>query len=175
MPGMKTPTTTLTFPPFRLDPANACLWRGTKRLALPPKDFAILHYLVTRAGQLVTHEDLLKAVWPDTIVSAKGLKAFVRRLRQTVGDKAAKPRFIETVHGQGYRFVAAVTAAPVSSSEFKVQSSPPTPNPQHPAPALVGRETELAQLHDWLDKAANGHRQLVFVTGEPGIGKTTLV
>jgi predicted ATPase len=167
---------TLTFPPFRLDPANACLWRGAKRITLPPKDFAVLHHLVTHAGQLVTHEDLLKAVWPDMIVSPKGLKAFVRRLRRVLGDKAAKPRFIETVPRRGYRFLPAVTTQPVQSSEFKVQSSQPsTPYTLHPTPYLVGRAAELAQLHDCLAKALHGARQLVFVTGEPGSGKTTLV
>jgi DNA-binding winged helix-turn-helix (wHTH) protein len=118
-------TNTLTFPPFRLDLANARLWRGTKRITLPPKDFAVLHYLVTHAEQIVTQEEILKAVWPDTIVSPKGLKAFVRRLRQVLGDKAAKPRFIETVHRRGYRFIApvAAAAAPVVSSKFHVSSS----------------------------------------------------
>lgn len=113
------PGNTLSFPPFRLDPANACLWRGNKRLALPPKDFAVLHYLATHAGQLVTHQDLLKAVWPDAIVSPKGLKAFVRRLRHVLHDRADRPRFIETVHGQGYRFIGEV----VSSQEEENQKA----------------------------------------------------
>jgi DNA-binding winged helix-turn-helix (wHTH) protein len=104
------PANPLSFPPFHLDPDNACLWRGAKRIALPPKDFAVLHHLVTHAGQLVTHEDLLKAVWPDTIVSPKGLKAFVRRLRQVLGNQAAKPRFIETVPRRGYRFIGKVVS-----------------------------------------------------------------
>ena len=114
---MKTSINALTFPPFRLDPDNACLWRGSKRIALPPKDFAVLHYLVSHAGQLVTHAELLEAVWSDTIVSPKGLKAFVRRLRQTVGDKAAQPRFIETVHGQGYRFIGEVVSSQAEENQ----------------------------------------------------------
>jgi Cdc6-like AAA superfamily ATPase len=65
---------------------------------------------------------------------------------------------------------------PVPSPKSKVPSpKSPAPNPQHPAPYLVGRETELAQLHRWLEKALNGERQVVFIAGEPGIGKTTLV
>jgi len=133
---------------------------------------------VSHAGQLATHEDLLKAVWPDTIVSPRGLKAFVRRLRQVLGDQAAKPRFIETVPRRGYRFIApvAATAALVASSRFQVSSSD-TPHSalstQHSV--LVGREAELAQLHGWLEKACNGEQQIVFVIGEPGIGKTALI
>src|SRR5205814_3691632 len=87
-------------------------------------------------------------------------------------------RFIETVARRGYRFIAPLTAAqPVQGSRFKVQSSKsePAPSTQHPAPALVGREPELAQLHQWLDKALQGERQVVFVTGAPGMGKTTVV
>src|SRR5262249_31012222 len=79
----------------------------------------------------------------------------------------------------GYRFIApvAATAALVSSSKFQVSNSQPplAPSTQHSAPTLVGREAELAQLHYWLDKALRGERQVVFVTGELGIGKTTLV
>jgi DNA-binding winged helix-turn-helix (wHTH) protein len=174
---MKTPATALTFPPFRLDSDNACLWRGTKRLVLPPKDFAVLYYLATHAGQLVTHTELLKAVWPDTIVSPKGLKAFVRRLRQQLGDNAAKPRFIETVHGRGYRFLPAVTTTPpVVSKNTRIRTASQIVTDRWQLTThLVGRETELKQLHKWLDKATGGHRQIVFVTGEPGIGKTALI
>ena len=57
----------------------------------------------------------------------------------------------------------------------KIEFQSPTPNTQHPAPTLVGREAELEQLHVWLEKALSGQRQVVFVTGEPGIGKTALV
>ena len=114
---------TLTFPPFRLDPGNTCLWRGAKRIALPPKDFAVLHHLATRAGQLVTHEDLRKAVWPDAIVSPEGLKTLVHRLRQVLGDRAAQPRFIETVPRRGYRFIGKV----VSNQYPVVPSQPPPP------------------------------------------------
>src|SRR5207249_9929434 len=83
-----------------------------------------------------------------------------------------------TVHRRGYRFIAPLTTAqPVQGSRFKVQgsTSEPVPSPQHPTPNLVGREAELGQLHRWLEKALAGERQLVFVTGEPGIGKTTVV
>ena len=79
---------------------------------------------------------------------------------------------------RGYRFIGEA-----ASSQYSVVSNPlpqPTPfplapNTQHPTPTLVGREEELAQLHRWLDLALTGQRQIVFVSGEPGIGKTTLV
>src|SRR5262249_21104788 len=97
-------------------------------------------------------------------------------LRKALGDDARVPQFIETVHRRGYRFLPTVTPQPVSSFKFQVPSS----DTQHSGfstqhSVLVGRETELAQLHHWLDKAFRGERQVVFMTGEAGIGKTTLV
>ncbi|MBI3801970.1 MAG: AAA family ATPase [Deltaproteobacteria bacterium] len=184
-------TETLTFPPFILDPSNACLWRGRKHILLTPKDFAVLHYLVTHSGGLVTQAEVLKGVWPDTVVDPGILKVRLRRIRLALGDKVVKPRFIETVHGRGYRFIAPVTTAPSVASgqeergqtqkakgqeqKAKIALQRPVPSTQRPVPIVVGREAELGQLHNWLEKALQGERQIVFVTGEPGIGKTTVV
>src|SRR5215510_6226638 len=161
------------FPPFRLDVANEQLWRGPEQIHLRPKTFAALRYLVEHAEQLVTKETLFKLLWPGTYVSDSVLMVCIRELRKALGDEARTPRFIETVHGRGYRWLASLrSASAVPSSEFKVQSSSPAPSPQHLVPTLVGREAELRQLHDWLQKARQGERQIIFVTGEPGIGKT---
>src|SRR5262249_23294510 len=89
-------------------------------------------------------------------------------LRAVLGDDPEAPQFIETITRRGYRFIAPLTPQPVPSPRSQVLRP-------SPAPILVGREPELAQLHEWLEKACNGQRQVVFVTGEPGIGKTTLV
>src|SRR4030095_11486913 len=98
----------LIFPPFCLDFVNACLWRGSKRLPLLPKDFVVLHYLATHAGRLVTQAELFKVVWAATVVSPSVLKLCLHRIRRTLGDKATKPRFIETVHRRGYRLIVSV-------------------------------------------------------------------
>ena len=165
-----------SFPPFRLDPANEQLWDDNQLVPLRPKLFAILHYLVAHAGRLVSREELRKAVWADTIVSEGILRGCIRELREALRDDPDEPQFIETVARRGHRFIAPLsTAAPVQSLKSKVQSSPQSPNIQRLVPTLVGRETELTQLHQWWEKAASGERQIVFVTGEPGIGKTTLV
>src|SRR5262245_28414793 len=58
------PSRALHFPPFRLDPDNASLWRGTTEVHLTPKAFAVLHCLVERHGQLVTKDALMERVWP---------------------------------------------------------------------------------------------------------------
>jgi predicted ATPase/DNA-binding winged helix-turn-helix (wHTH) protein len=172
------------FGPFRLDVANACLWRGHELLPLRPKPFAVLVHLVAHAGQLVTKEALFEAIWPDMVVSDTVLKAHVRRIRQALGDTVQTPRFVATVHRRGYRFIAPVVAADEPDAEHPDASPPPDPVAGPPAPPvaptqrpplLVERESVLRQLHTWLEEAASGRHQVVFVTGEPGIGKTAVV
>jgi DNA-binding winged helix-turn-helix (wHTH) protein len=98
------------FPPFRLDPANQCLYRGDTRIALMPKPFAVLQHLVEHAGRLVTQEELLTAIWPETYVQPEVLRRYILEIRRALGDQPEAPRFIETVPKRGYRFLAAVTA-----------------------------------------------------------------
>ena len=159
----------ILFPPYLLDTANACLQKGGQEIVLRPKTFAVLHYLVTHPDQLVTKEDLLAAVWPDTYVSAAMPKICIGEIRHALNDNPKTPQFIETVSRRGYRFIAPLTHQPVLSPEFRVPSVQPLP------PSLVGREAELEQLYSWLEKAWQGERQVIFVTGEAGIGKTTVV
>src|SRR2546425_2073231 len=165
------------FGAFWLDVSNEQLWRGEQTLALKPKALAMLRHLIEHAGQLVTKEALFQAVWPDTVVSEAVLTTCMREIRQVLGDEAKAPQFVETVHRRGYRFIAplAATAPLVQSPKSKVQSLHSAIRTPHSAIGMVGRETELEQLYGWLEKALSGERQLVFVTGEPGIGKTTLV
>ncbi len=180
-------TEQIVFPPFRLDPVNEQLWREHQLVPLRPKTFAVLRFLVEHAGRLVTKEELLKGVWPDTRVSGGIVKGHIRDLRNILSDDSQQPRFIETVPRRGHRFIGQVVssqhsvgskeqASGVRSPASAVRSSQSlTPNTQHPTPLLVGREIELARLHGLFEKSLAGERQIVFVTGEPGIGKTTLV
>src|SRR6266508_2306470 len=96
------------FADFRLDPDNACLWRGTQAIALTPKAFDVLHYLVTHPDRLVTKDTLLDAVWPETAVSDVVVRIAIGELRRALGDTAQASRYIATVHRRGYRFVASV-------------------------------------------------------------------
>ena len=95
------PLQCLIFGPFRLDLRDERLWRGHEATPLSPKTFAVLCCLVTQAGQLVTKDALLEAVWPATVVSESILTVAMRMLRRVLGDQARTPRFIETVHGRG--------------------------------------------------------------------------
>src|SRR5215471_13129588 len=155
-----------TFDPFRLDEVNQCLWRGNVRVTLTPKPFAVLQYLVTHPGRLVTHDELLTAIWPDTYVQPEVLRRYILEIRRVLDDSAETPRFVETLPKRGYQFIAAVTEEP-----DKVALE----NILQPTVELVGRQSALTDLNGYLGKALAGHRQLVFVDGEAGIGKTRLV
>ncbi len=97
------------FPPFALDSVNECLWHGSESIKVRPKAFAVLSYLIDRPAQLVTKEELLQAVWPDTFVSDAVLKVTISELREALDDSPKAPRFIETAHRRGYRFIGALT------------------------------------------------------------------
>ena len=158
------------FPPFHLDRVNAQLWRGEEEISLRRKSFDVLLYLVDHAGQLVTKAALLDAIWSEVSVSDSMPAICVGELRKALGDEAKIPRFIETVYGRGYRFVAKVTsAAPM------VATRQPPVLIRAPKPIVVGREDELARLQSWYSHVLEGQRRVIFVTGEAGIGKTTFV
>jgi DNA-binding winged helix-turn-helix (wHTH) protein len=123
------------FADFRLDPDNACLWRGMQPIALTPKAFDVLHYLVTHPDRLVTKDTLLDAVWPETSISDAVLRMAIGEVRRALGDTAQAPRFIATVHQRGYRFVAPVTeytekvlgpASPIAPPAALPQDAPVT-------------------------------------------------
>ncbi|NOT53005.1 MAG: transcriptional regulator [Deltaproteobacteria bacterium] len=93
---------------FRVDPRNETLWHGARELRVRPKAFTVLLHLLNHAGQLVTKDELLRVVWPDTVVSEAALSVSIGELRRKLGDDAKTPRYIETVHRRGFRFVGKV-------------------------------------------------------------------
>jgi DNA-binding winged helix-turn-helix (wHTH) protein len=167
----------LVFGPFRLHLRDERLRRDQEVLPLQPKPFAVLRCLVTQAGQLVTKDALLDAVWPETAGSESVLTAAIRHLRRALADRARTPQFIETVHRRGYRFIAPVMVAePAPREPHTEETSRPRP-PVAPAHAdiFVGRQGELALMHQWFSTVLQGKRQMGIIAGEPGIGKTALV
>ena len=171
-----------SFAEFSLDPANQQLWRGESLLALPPKALAVLAYLSDSPGRLVTKHELLETIWPKTNVTEGVLAACVYEIRRVLGDRSRAPRFIETVHTRGYRFLpeVAYSVEPClrnQSDEIQSRDGPLALDPAVLAKSsgLFGRQKELAKLHSIFQKALDGVRQIVFVTGEPGIGKSALV
>jgi DNA-binding winged helix-turn-helix (wHTH) protein len=121
-------SSTLLFADVRVDLANECVWRGSQALKVTPTAFALLRYLVEHAGRLVTKEELLQAVWPETAVTEGVLTTHVRQIRQALGDAPQAPQFIETVHRRGYRFIGTVRS-PQSAVKTLNQSLAPNPHP----------------------------------------------
>ena len=171
-------TEQIIFPPFRLDVLNEQLWREDQLVPVRPKTFAVLRFLVENAGRLLTKEEVLKGVWPNTRVGEGILKGYMRDLRDLLGDDSQQPRFIETVPRRGHRFIGKVVSREEETRSWRLETSPHAPQVsslQSLASRIVGRDVELAHLQRLFEKALTGERQIVFVTGEPGIGKTTLV
>ncbi len=159
------PAEHLFFPPFHLDLVKEKLWCAAACVALRPRAFRLLRYLAEHPQRLITQEELLQAVWQRRYVSDGLLRAYIRELRRVLGDDARAPRFIETAARRGYRFLAPVTPTrPALTHDL-----------QHPTARFIGRAAELARLHGALTRVLAGERQVVFATGEPGIGKTALV
>ena len=167
-PGpLRSVPTGFVFPPFRLDVRDERLYVGDRHLPLRPKTYAVLRYLIERRGQLVTTNEILEAVWPDVAVSDGVLRVCVREIREALNDDAAAPRFVETAHRRGYRFIAEATGSMPSYADDEGRTGS--------VPQLVGRSRDLARMQSRLARAIEGDRIVVFVTGEPGIGKTALV
>src|SRR5262245_19327322 len=171
------PERLLTFGSYRLDLRTRQLWRGKQEVKLTGKAAAVLCSLVERAGQVVSKDELFATVWPETVVSDAALTSCIHELRKALKDDPKQPRYLKTIHRLGFQFVGKVASSQYSVASRKRPaniSQLATGNRQLTTP-IVGREPDLARLHGWLEKALHGERQLVFVAGEPGIGKTTVV
>jgi DNA-binding winged helix-turn-helix (wHTH) protein/tetratricopeptide (TPR) repeat protein len=154
------------FHAFRLDTVNHCLWRGEERVSLAPKAFDVLRYLVEHADRLVTQDEILNALWPETYVNPEVIKKYILGIRKALGDPRDQPEYIETFPRRGYHFIAPVSeVVPGTGSGVGVKASR----------RMVGREWAMAELDGFLSGALNSQRQVAFITGEAGIGKTTLV
>ncbi len=154
------------FGPFRLDTVNHCLWRANARVPLTPKAFDVLRYLVEHADRLVAQDELLDALWPETYVNPEGIRKYILEIRKVLGDQSGRSVFIETFPKRGYQFVAPATDDGMANR--LAAATQPSPN-------VVGRQPGLALLDGCLQAALGGRRQVIFVTGEAGIGKTTLI
>ena len=150
---------------FQLDTKNECLWQNGVQIGLTPKPFAVLRYLVENPQRLVTHDELLDKLWPETYVQPQVLRTYVLELRKLLGDSVETPRFIRTVPGRGYWFLAQVEEAKGHAVDARGPHSGP----------IVGRQQEFERLNTLLQHAAQGDRQVAFITGETGMGKTALI
>lgn len=153
---------------YRLDVAERSFWRGEEAIALEPRVFAVIAELLARSGSLVTREELLDAVWGHRYVTPSTLNRTIALARRAFGDDIAKPRYIQTVHGAGYRYIGPIEA-PASGSPPRPAEFGPPPTLRLPAriDTLIGRETELAALAGML-----AEKRAVTLVGPGGMGKT---
>jgi predicted ATPase/DNA-binding winged helix-turn-helix (wHTH) protein len=171
----------IAFDDFSLDLTNECLLKGSQVIKLRPKPFAVLHYLLQRPGQLATKEELIRAAWPETFVGEAVLKVAIRELREVLDDDPKSPRFIQTAHRRGYRFIGRnvrTVVRPTKTQDIAESHSISTmpPGRRVPLPGkVVGRERALSRMKSGLENMLGGERQILFVSGEAGIGKTALV
>jgi DNA-binding winged helix-turn-helix (wHTH) protein/predicted ATPase len=160
---------TLRFGRYTLHPTQG-LKRGRQEVRVTPKALSVLRALAERSEQIVTKDELFGAVWPDTAVSNAALTSCIQELRQALDDDAREPRFIETVHRRGFRFLVPCSIDGGTDGDFRVERTL-----ARPLAPIVGRDAAIAQLGHWAARARAGARQIVFIVGEPGIGKTALL
>ncbi|HVI10262.1 MAG TPA: winged helix-turn-helix domain-containing protein [Candidatus Binatia bacterium] len=119
-----------SFQSFRLDTANQCLWRGQERVPIAPKAFDVLRYLVENPGRLVTQDEVLEKLWPETYVNPEVFRKYILDIRKILGDRPDKPEFIETVTKRGYRFIAPVIDDDATlSQDLATQKQESAPEP----------------------------------------------
>jgi DNA-binding winged helix-turn-helix (wHTH) protein/predicted ATPase len=157
------------FGSFRFDVRTGQLWRDRSEVKLTPRAAAVLELLAERAQDVVTKQELFDRAWRGVTVSDDALTSCIKELRAALGDDARRPRSIETRHRRGYRLMlpATLIADPDTSAATVVAIVPERSR-------LVGRAAEMQELARCFDQARSGRRQVVFVTGEPGIGKSSL-
>src|SRR5215471_5279857 len=96
------------FGPFRVDTGQRVLWREGEIVPLTPKAFDLLLALVENGGRVLTKEELLQRVWPDSFVEEANLSHNIYKLREALGEKPTGKKYIETLARRGYRFVGTV-------------------------------------------------------------------
>jgi predicted ATPase len=147
---------------YEIDAASRTLTRRSRPVELEPRVFDLLLHLIEHHHRVVSADELLDTVWDGATVTEGSVSQAVHKARVAIDDCGQAHRSILTVRGRGYRFVAPLVVGRDEPSE-PVQG------------ALVGRAFELARLKWWLERAQRGHGGLVYLAGEPGIGKTRLV
>jgi DNA-binding winged helix-turn-helix (wHTH) protein len=140
-----------------LDLREERIFKEGKEVHLRSKPFSILRYLAGNPRRLVTRAELVEAVWGKVAMSESVLRTHLWELRRLLGENV-----VETVVGRGYRFVADV--------EDWVRSIPPAERAN-----VVGRTIEMGVLREAFRDVRIGRRSVAFVSGEPGVGKSTLV
>jgi predicted ATPase/DNA-binding winged helix-turn-helix (wHTH) protein len=158
----------VSFGPFRLLPTQRLLTKGNKPVQVGSRAFDILIVLLERAGELVTKEELMARVWPNTFVGSANLAVHIGSLRRVLGDGRCGHRYVVNIPGRGYRFVAPVIVGTPSCETGAV-----APKRAHNLPAHLTHPIGRAELINQLAAQTTQERFLTIV-GPGGVGKTTV-
>jgi len=160
------------FGEVELDAATYVLRRGGQEVALQPKVFDVLRYLIEHRERLVSKTELLEAVWRGDHVNESAVPWSISHARTALGQERGSKSPIETVHGRGYRFVAAVET--LASQPPASAAPPPMPvaSARSQGGPFVGRADVMQRLRERLSEALQGHGHLCLLYGEAGMGKT---
>jgi DNA-binding winged helix-turn-helix (wHTH) protein/tetratricopeptide (TPR) repeat protein len=167
----------LRFRDLLLDTSAFELTRGGEPVHLEPQAFEVLTYLVDHADRVVSRDELLESVWGSVYVSDSALATRIKEARRALGDDGTEQWAIRTIHRRGYRFVAPFAIdGDVDVPRPEAGSVDPAPVPiTAPGRPPVGREAELQVLCNLLQETRQSGTRLAFVSGEAGIGKSTLL
>src|SRR5438132_533373 len=161
---------TFAFGPFRLLAAQRLLLEGDTPVRLGSRAFDILAALVERSGEVIDKDELISLTWPKTFVEDANLKIQISALRRALGDGQGGRRYIATIPGRGYNFVAPVRFEnPAEASPAATIASATAHNLPLAATRMIGREEVVATLVSRLSR-----ERLLTIVGAGGIGKTTL-
>jgi DNA-binding winged helix-turn-helix (wHTH) protein/tetratricopeptide (TPR) repeat protein len=158
------------FDAFELDVGLYRLTHAGEPIAIGPKPFDLLHYLIRHAQRTIPKAELIRKVWQAEAVSDSSIPTCITAVRRALGDDPDNPRFIQTVRGRGYRFIGNA----ISDSEIVIDSNR-DPVAASTSKAFVGRQAEMASLSAGLSQAMGGAPQTFLLMGEAGMGKTRVI
>src|SRR5690349_13393426 len=160
----------ISFGPYRLLAAQRLLLEGEQPVRLGSRAFDILTALIERAGEVVSKEELIARAWPQTFVEEANLKIQVSALRRALGDGQGDNRYVATVVGRGYNFVAPIRKEEPSQASPSPAIAPAAPhNLPFATTRMIGREEIATSLVTQFSR-----QRVVTVVGPAGIGKTTV-
>ncbi|HYD47749.1 MAG TPA: AAA family ATPase, partial [Terriglobales bacterium] len=156
----------LRFGPFRLDLQRRRFLRDDQDIRLRPKVWEALAHLAQSSGLVVSSRELVDVLWPGVAVTPNALTQVISELRQALGGKDAAERYLRTIPKRGFLFEPEPAGPPGATVSACVEIDPRL--------GLIGREPEIDQILRCWQRTLAGQRQILFLSGVPGVGKSML-
>jgi predicted ATPase/DNA-binding winged helix-turn-helix (wHTH) protein len=158
----------LRFGPFELNAAERSLKKANQVIPLGGRAYDILTALLENAGEVVGKAELIARAWPDVTVEEGSLRVHLSALRKALGDGQFGDKYIASIQGQGYSFIAPVTRFPEARDASRTSEG--LPNLPPALGRMVGRDSIVREIQVWLQT----DKRLITILGAGGIGKTTV-